>query len=160
MKELTSISIWAESSLVELRARFCFKVRRQVLFLHQFMFSMSKGTLIFKNALASQLPVSAHLRLAFHLILLDKVLSFSVIIKMLLRFFDSSHFIGLIIIFWGFTRRLLMFRTRIFGSLKVGCYFICWTVFIVPNLSWTVRLIIEWSLPWSLLTLFWFWNSK
>jgi hypothetical protein len=58
------------------------------------MLTMGEGALILELAFASQLPISAHLSLEFHLVLPDEILSFLLSVEMLLRLLNSCHFVS------------------------------------------------------------------
>ena len=63
MNILATDSVWAMHCLDELLALACLECRKQVLFLSQFRFPMSKTALVAKSALPICLPIFAHLRL-------------------------------------------------------------------------------------------------
>lgn len=52
-----------------------------------FMFSMSKGTLVQELTLAKEFPIPTHLSLVLDLVRLYKFVSFKIRIEMLLRLF-------------------------------------------------------------------------
>lgn len=95
-----------------------------------FMLSMSKWTSVLKFTFSCYLPISTHLSLKFHLVLPDEIVSFIIIIKMPLGFFDSCHLV------------LKEFIRTIILGLTFLCYFLTLRILVREILSFVFLVIV------------------
>jgi hypothetical protein len=92
VQELAPVTIGAVGCSVELDARFCFIVRRQVSFFHNFMFPVCKRACTSEFASSVHFPISAHFGLAFKFVLSDEIISVFVIFETFLWLFAGGFF--------------------------------------------------------------------
>jgi hypothetical protein len=75
---------------MKLGASLGFEVRGQMGLFVELVLPVSEGTLVLELAFAEELPVPAHLRLVFHLVLLHELVSLVVRIEMLFGLLQSG----------------------------------------------------------------------
>lgn len=96
---------------MELCAEFRFIVGWEVDFLNQFMFAMGERALILKLTFSTDLPVSTHLCLLFHLVLPDEIISLLFALEVLLWLLECCEF--------DFFVRTPLLQFRIFSSFVI-----------------------------------------
>lgn len=90
----------------------------------QLVVSMSEGAVVLKLASSEEFPVSAHLCLKLHFVLLNEVLTITLVLELLLRAFNSGllilkvYFLWLAALFFTTLVSRLSFVTCRCGSIR------------------------------------------